>query len=517
MTKHRKGGGWLAAVLTLGMLAGIARAGRGDGRPNIVFLYGDDHAERAVGACGSPLTTTPHIDRLAAEGVRFANSFVANSICGPARATILTGLHSHANGKTTNGNGFRDELTTWAKLLQDAGYQTAMVGKWHLSPNPNGFDHWAIARGGYYNLDLVTADGPRGLSGYTTEVITDEALRWVSEERDADRPFALWISHTATHRTWMPGTPYLTRYDDVQLPEPASLFDDYAGRSKGATEAQMRIARDLFPAYDLKLPVTGEGILDQGATDRLRGLTDEERAAWDAAYGPKNAAFAEAGLEGDDLVRWKYQRYIKDYLRCVDALDDSVGRVLAFLEETGLDENTIVVYSSDQGFFLGEHGWYDKRWMYEPSLRTPLIVRWPGVTTAGTVVDALVQNTDMMPTFLAMAGIEPPPGLHGKSLVPFLEGKTPDGWRDAIYYHYHQQDSGRTSHIVARHYGVRTARYKLLYVYDHDQWELYDLQADPEEVHNLYGDPAHAALVAALKVRLRELRREFGDTTGREF
>ncbi len=511
---------WGIAAAILAALAGCAVGAPGDpapAHPNIVFVYADDHAQRAVGAYGSPLAETPNIDRLAAEGVRFTNSFVANSICGPARATILTGLHSHVNGKTTNGQGFRDELPSWAKLMQASGYQTAMVGKWHLSTTPSGFDHWAIARGGYYNLSLETAEGRTPHVGYTTEIITDEALRWLDEERDPERPFAVWISHTSTHRTWMPGPEYLSRYDDETIPEPPTLFDDYAGRSPGAAQAQMRIARDLFPAYDLKLPVTGEGILDKNAAGKLKALTSEQRAAWHAAYGPKNEAFARAGLEGEALVQWKYQRYIKDYLRCVDALDDSVGRVLDHLERTGLDENTIVVYSSDQGFFLGEHGWYDKRWMYEPSLRTPLIVRWPGVTEPGTACDAMVQNLDMAPTFLDAAGSEPVVEMQGESLVRLLEGRVPDGWRDAIYYHYHQQDSGRTAHTVARHYGIRTERYKLIHVYDHDAWELYDLEIDPEEMHNLAGDPAHAELVAELRERLAGLRAQYGDDTGKSF
>ncbi|MEM7306282.1 MAG: sulfatase [Planctomycetota bacterium] len=502
-------------LLTLALAPGPAQEdARAPRRPNVVFIYADDHAERAVGACGSPLTRTPHIDRLAAEGMRFRESFVGNSICGPARATVLTGLHSHANGKMTNGGGFRRELPTFAKHLQGAGYQTAMVGKWHLSGNPEGFDHWAIANGGYYNPAFVTAEGRERREGYTTEVIADEALRWIDEERDAERPFLVWINHAATHRTWRPGPDYLTSYDDRELPEPASLFDDYAGRSKAAADAQMRIARDLFPAYDLKLPSTGDGILDGRADQMLDGMTPAQREAWDAAYGPKNEAFLAANPEGDALVRWKYQRYIRDYLRCVDAVDDSVGRVLAYLEENGLSDDTVVVYSSDQGFFLGEHGWYDKRWMYEPSLRTPLIVRWPGVTEPGSVCDRMVQNIDMAPTLLDVAGADADPAMHGRSLVPLLAGDEPDGWRDAVYYHYHQQDSGRTSHTVGRHYGVRTARYKLLHLYDYGDWELYDLQADPDELDNRVDDGELQPVVAELKAKLRELRKRYADETG---
>ena len=503
----------LSTALLL-LVASLLSTSPEEPRPNIVFIYADDHAERAVGAYGSPLLETPNIDRLAAEGVRFTQSFVANSICGPARATVLTGLHSHANGKTTNRGGFREDLPTFATLLQGAGYQTAMVGKWHLKPDPAGFDHWAIARGGYYNPNLVTAEGAERQEGYTTEVITADALRWLREGRDRSKPFALWISHAATHRTWQPSPRHLTRYDDVTIEEPATLFDDYAGRSKAMQDAQMRIARDLFPAYDLKLPVTGEGILDKNAEGMLQRMTEAQRAAWHAAYRPKNEAFAAAGLEGRALVQWKYQRYIKDYLRCVDALDDSVGEVLEFLEAGGLDGNTVVVYSSDQGFFLGEHGWYDKRWMYEPALRTPLIVRWPGVTQPGSTCDAMVQNIDMAPTFVDIAGAEEVPAMHGRSLVPLLRGETPEDWRGAVYYHYQQRDSGRTAHTVARHHGIRTERYKLMHVYDHGDWELYDLEQDPEEVNNLHGKPEHAELEARLREELRGLRARYGDASG---
>ncbi len=506
----------VSCLVALLASSGLASTAPADDRPNIVFVYADDHAQHAVGAYGSRINRTPNIDRLAEEGMRFTETFVANSICGPARATILSGLHSHRNGKMTNRAGFKDDLPTFAKLMQAAGYQTAMVGKWHISPDPNGFDHWAIARGGYYNLSLVTAEGPTKHEGYTTDIITEEALRWIGE-RDPERPFLVWISHTATHRTWEPATRHLRNYEGQEIPEPPTLFDDYEGKSPGAAAAQMRVSRDLFPAYDLKLPVTGEGILDGSRTGKLNRLTPAQREAWDAAYGPRNEAFAAAGLEGDALVRWNYQRYIKDYLRCVDALDESVGQVLAFLEVHGLAENTVVIYSSDQGFFLGDHGWYDKRWMYEESLRTPLIVRWPGVTAPGSTCASLVQNLDMAPTFLQLAGLEIPASMQGLSLEPLLRGEQPPEWRDSIYYHYHQQDSGRTAHTVARHYGIRTARHKLIHVYDHEAWELYDLERDPFEIENRYGDPAYAEVVGELKRELKGLRASFGDDTGAGF
>jgi len=484
-------------------------------QPNILFVYADDLAQRAL-SCYGGIAETPNIDRLAARGVRFSNSFVGNSICGPARGTVLTGLHSHAHGKTTNPAGFDDSLPTFATELQASGYQTAVVGKWHLPTDPRGFNHWRLARG-YYASSLRGPDGSEPRSGHATDIVVDEALRWLEEERDPARPFCMWVSHVATHRTWMPAVRYLDRYADVALPEPVSLLDDYDGRSPGAAIAQMRIARDLFPAYDLKLPITGEGILDNAARNLLSRLTDEERAAWDAAYGPRNAAFAEAGIPEAGLVHWNYQRYIKDYLRCVAGIDDALGRMLDFLDEHELAANTVVVFTSDQGFFLGEHGWYDKRWMYEPAFATPWIVSWPGVIGEGLVRDELVQNIDLAPTLLGMAGLEAPEAMHGMDLGGLLRSPDSGRWRDAVYYHYMQRDSGRTSHVVAPHYGVRTANHKLVYVYEHEFWELYDLQSDPEELINLASEPAHAELLTSLQVRLRQLRAQYEDELGPDF
>lgn len=495
----------------------VLGAQRGARRPNIVFIYADDHAQHAISAYGSKINRTPNIDRLAARGVRFTQSFVANAICAPSRATILTGLHAHRHGQITNQPGFRDDLPTFQRLLQQAGYQTAMIGKWHLSSDPSGFDYWRWAQGSYYGTAFKTPTGMIQNTGYCSDIITDEALDWIASKRDPSRPFMLWLCHKAAHRTWEPPPRYLTKYDDVTIPEPPTLFDDYAGRSQAAADAQMRIARDLFPAYDLKLPVTGEGILDQSAVQMRDRMTPEERKAWEQAYGPKNEAFAEADLQGTPLVRWKYQRYIKDYLRCVDSLDDSVGSVLDCLEKSGLDKNTIVIYSSDQGFFLGEHGWYDKRWMYEESLRTPLIIRWPGVATPGATCDRMVQNVDMAPTILEMAGVDAVDTMQGTSLVPLVKGQDPGDWRDAVYYHYHQEDSGRTAHTVARHYGVRTSRYKLMYIYDYGDWELYDLEKDPHEIKNVYSSGAYAAVRDRLKRRLSALRKQYMDTEGPDF
>jgi arylsulfatase A-like enzyme len=315
----------------------------------------------------------------------------------------------------------------------------------------------------------------------------------------------------------MPGPKQLELYRGQKIPEPKTLFDDYSGRSPGAALAQMRISQDLFPAYDLKLPITGDQILDNAAKGRLQPMSPEVRKAWDAAYGPENEAFAAAKLSGDELTSWNYQRYIQDYLRCVSALDDSVGRVMQYLDDNDLADNTIVIYTSDQGFYLGEHGWYDKRWMYEPSLRTPMIIHWPGVTEPGSTSDLMVQNIDMAPTLLEMAGQEVPATMQGASLLPLLSNSLEELWRTAIYYHYQEYNEGRTSHRVAEHYGIRTERYKLMYIYRHDAWEFYDLQTDPDEMNNLINDPVQADEIKYMKQRLKDLREQFGDTMGTEF
>ena len=508
----------MVAFLLIMALLGSFGTSQAAKRPNIVIIFTDDHAQHAISAYGSTINKTPHIDRLASEGVRFNQSFVANAICGPSRATLLTGLHSHANGQTGNRSPFRDELPSFAKTLQANGYDTAMIGKWHITTKPNGFDHWAIKRGGYYNSSFETKNGTTKSEGHVTDVITQQSLDWIKNRPDQDNPFMVWISHSAVHRVWAPALRHLDRYADQQFPDPETLFDTYTGKAPGAATAQMTIARDLFPAYDLMLPVTGKGILDNAARGMLRTFTPEQRQVWDAAFVPRNEAFAKMNLEGDALTRWNYQRYIKNYLRCVDGLDESVGTVRSFLKANDLDQDTIVIYTSDQGFFLGDHGWYDKRWMYEESFRTPLIIHWPGVAQGGTTSEALVQNIDLAPTFLEMANIDTHANMHGTSLVPILKGAEPKDWRDSLYYHYQMiEPESRTSHLVARHYGVRTQHHKLIYFYDFDQWELYDLVSDPKEVLNQYENPHYQGIVTDLKENLKRLRTQYADDSGLSF
>jgi arylsulfatase A-like enzyme len=462
-------------------------------RPNILFIFTDDHASAAISAYGSVINQTPNLDRIANEGVRFENCLVTNSICGPSRAVILTGKYSHLNGFHTNVDTFDGSQPTFIKMLRDAGYTTAVVGKWHLVSDPTGFDYWniLIGQGLYYNPRMIDNGTEVKLEGYTTDLITDISLDWLKNKRDPNKPFVLMYQHKAPHRNWEPSPDHLTMYDDVTIPEPDTLFDDYEGRGTAARTQEMEIARDLDD-HDLKL-------------DERRGLNEEQLAAWNAAYGPKNEAFREANLQGDDLVRWKYQRYIKDYLRCVASVDDNVGRMLDYLKESGLDKNTIVVYSSDQGWYLGEHGWFDKRWMYEESLSTPLMVRWPGVTKPGTVNHDMVSNVDFAETFLEAAGVTIPDDMQGRSLVPVLKGETPDDWRKSFYYHYYEYPGW---HMVQRHYGVRTDRYKLIHFYQIGEWEMYDLEKDPHEMHSVYGDPAYADIQAELHAELKRLREE---------
>jgi len=469
-------------------------------RPNILFIFTDDHATHAISAYGSKINKTPHLDRIANEGMIFNNCFCTNSICAPSRAVILTGKHSHLNSVPTNRERFDGSQTTFPKLLQNAGYQTAMIGKWHLKSDPTGFDYWKVllGQGPYYNPPLKTRDGVEKHTGYTTEVITDEAMNWLKNDREEEKPFMLMLQHKAPHRNWQPGPDYLNMYDDTTIPEPETLFDDYDTKTS-ANKTQTMTIKEHLNQRDLKLVPPGN-------------LTEEQLEQWNAAYGPKNEAFEEASLEGDDLIRWKYQRYIKDYLRCIASVDDQVGRVLDYLDETGLAANTIVIYSSDQGFYLGDHGWFDKRWMYEESLRMPLMVRWPGVIEPGSSSDDLVQNLDFAETFLDIAGTGIPDEMQGQSLVPLLKGTTPDDWRDAIYYHYHEFPG---AHSVRKHYGVRTGRYKLIYYYEIDEWELFDLREDFEELNNVYGNPEYASVVERLKNKLKQLREKYKDATGK--
>jgi arylsulfatase A-like enzyme len=489
-------------------------------RPNVIFVFSDDHASHAISAYGSRINTTPNIDRIAAQGVLFRNNFCGNALCGPSRASVLTGLHSHGNGFMRNGNVFDGAQTTMPKLLQQVGYQTAVIGKWHLESEPTGFDHWMVlpGQGQYYNPDFLTKDGKVRLEGHVTDLTTDLALQWL-DRRDSKKPFLLLCQHKAPHRSWLPAPAELGLFRDRDVPEPPTLFDDYAGRAVTARAQQMEVARHLTLHYDLCVPPTDAERPRLSALDRdwdflWRRMTKEQQQAWTAAFAAEDEAFRRENPQGEARVRWMYQRYIKNYLRCVAGVDRSVGALLDWLDRHPDEKrNTVVVYSSDQGFYLGDHGWYDKRWMYEESLRMPLVVAWPGHIAPGREITQLTQNIDFAPTFLELAGVPVPAAMHGQSLVPLLAGEAPAGWRDAVYYHFYESHA---VHMVPAHYGVRTERYKLIHYYEPewDCWELFDLQEDPEELRNVADDPDYAARRVTLAARLQALRRQYGDATG---
>jgi arylsulfatase A-like enzyme len=469
-------------------------------RPNIVFIMADDHAAQAIGAYGSVINRTPNIDRLAEEGIRFDNCFATNALCAPSRASILTGKYSHENGVRNNSQVFDGSQPTFPKLLQAAGYETALVGKWHLGSDPTGFDYWNVlpGQGDYYNPDLIEMGTQKRHPGYVTDLLTDLAVKFLETHAQPSRPFLLMLHHKAPHRNWQPAERHRSRRDDVTFAEPATLFDDYASRCAAATDQQMTIRDAMNLDDDLKL----------GAPpDRL---DDDQRAAWDAAYGPRRDAFQAAAPTGDALVRWKYQHFLRDYLGCVDAVDESVGRVLEVLDRTGLAQTTLVVYTSDQGFFLGEHGWFDKRFMYEESLRMPLVMRLPGTIPPASVAKAFVTNVDFAPTFLASAGLPAPDDMQGASFLPLLRGQTPAGWPSSIYYHYYEYPA---IHLVKRHFGVRTGRYELIHFYfDIDAWELYDLDTDPRQLHNVADDPNFAGIRSQLESELARGQARYGDS-----
>ena len=458
-------------------------------RPNILFILTDDHAAHAMSCYGSRINQTPHLDRIAGGGALFRNCFCTNSICAPSRASILTGTYNHINGVTTLATPFDGRQATFPKVLQEAGYQTAIFGKWHLGhgghADPTGFDEWEVfpGQGDYHDPEMLTASGARQHKGYATDLVTDMSLDWL-RQRDRERPFLLCCHHKAPHRPWEPDEAHADMYADEDIPEPETLFDDYSNRSEAAKVAQMRINRDM-------------GIED---------LKEE----------------CPEGLSFEEETRWKYQRYIKDYLRCVASVDDNVGRLLDYLDEEGISNDTIVIYTSDQGFFLGDHGWYDKRFMYEESLRMPMVMRYPAALEAGTVIDSMVLNVDFAPTLLELCQAECPADVQGRSFVKLLQGKIPADWRDSMYYRYWMHG---TPHAVKAHYGVRTHDFKLIHYYADpldqpgtsetaprtQEWELFDLRQDPAELNNVYADPEYSETVKALKEELFRLQAEIGD------
>ena len=513
---HRK---IILALVLIGLVFGSSSAEAK--RPNIVFIFSDDHAVQAIGAYGSKINTTPNIDRLAKEGAIFENSFCANSICGPSRANILTGKHSHINGFLRNGNRFDGGQPTFPKMLQRVGYQTAIVGKWHLSTDPTGFNYWEVlpGQGSYYNPDFIQMDGKRKrYTGYCTDIITERTLDWLKNDRDEDKPFMLMCQHKAPHRNWAPAPRHLKMFDGITVPEPETLFDDYSGRSPLLKENEMTIKDHFHWGHDMKFH--GENLFPKYfsrlGNGEYRRMNAEQKAAWDAHYEPLNQAFIKkmnAGeLSDKQIIQWKYQRYIKDYLATIQAVDESVGKVLDYLDESGLAENTIVIYSADQGFYLGEHGWYDKRWMFEESLKMPFLIKWPGVVKPGIKPKALIQNIDYAPTFLEIAEAEIPSDIQGSSLVPLLKADGMPGadWRKSIYYTYYENAS---VHAVPIHDGVRTSRYKLMYFPRGRQWQMFDLKEDPLELKSVHNEASYKTIFAGLQQQLKDQRQFYDQNT----
>ncbi len=490
------------------------------GPPNIVLIISDDHAYQAISAYGSQLIQTPNLDRIGARGVRFDRAFVTNSICSPSRAVILTGKHSHMNGLRNNIQRFDSTQQTFPKLLRSAGYQTAVIGKWHLKTQPTGFDYWRVLpdQGHYYTPEFRTPEGLDTLDGYVTDVITDLAINWLDSLRNDTMPFMLMYNHKAPHREWLPGPDHLGAFMDEPLPEPATLFDDYKGRGTAAKEAEMLISKHMGLTNDNK--IRPEIVDSLGFEEFIRWyapvyyrnldrMSEEERRNWDAVYDPLNDNFKNNTPKGKELTRWKYQRYMQDYLGSIRSVDDNIGRLMDHLEEKGLAENTLLIYISDQGFYLGEHGWFDKRFMYEESFRTPLLMQWPARIKPGIVNNDLVQNLDIAQTILDAAGVPIPNDMQGRSLLPLFEKNKPE-WRDALYYHYYEYPG---IHAVKRHYGVRTDRYKLIHFYhDIDEWELYDLENDPDELTNQIDNPDYDEIEAQLRGKLKELQEQYGDS-----
>ncbi len=485
----------LIALVIFGALA----RGQENSRPNIIVILTDDHAVQSIGAYGSRYGATPNLDRLAKQGAVFNKAFVANSICGPSRATLLTGKYSHANGFRDNHDKFDASQDIFPKRLQESGFQTAWIGKWHLQSYPQGFDYWKIlpGQGQYYNPSFISMKGDTSrIEGYCTDVTTDLSLDWLNQ-RDQAKPFLLIVGQKAPHRTWMPDIQDLGRFDDVTFPLPSNFYDNYENRIAAGMQ-DMSIEKTMKIGYDLKMKSDPDNL----ASAFLARMNPEQKQKWNAYYDPIERDFLKQNLSGKALTEWKFQRYMRDYYSTTLSLDRNIGRIMDYLDKNDLTKNTIVVYTSDQGFYLGEHGWFDKRFMYEESMRTPLIIRYPGLIKAGAVSEQMVSNVDFAPTFLDAAGVAIPSDIQGRSMMPLL--KNPKASiRKSAYYHFYEYPG---EHSVLRHFGIRTSRYKLIRFYNQENfWELYDLQTDPQEMNNLYGRKKYEVITRSLKKQLREL------------
>lgn len=514
----------LLAVLTMSWACNDDKRNVGprDKNPNILFIMTDDHTIQALSAYGHPLSKlapTPNIDRIAENGALFRNSFCTNAICGPSRAVILTGKHSHVNGFRMNGEQFDGSQPTLPKYLRSMGYNTAVIGKWHLHGQPTGFDYWDIIndQGNYYNPEFIRAGDSAVVEGYVTDIITEKSLDWLKSREGSEQPFFLMLHHKAPHRNWMPAPRHLNLYDTVRFPLPDTYFPEFV-KQQAAEEQQQTIYRDMYEGYDLKLS-TGLGSDELAhnpwVTDFER-MTPAQREVWDQAYRKKNDDFHKADLHGEELAVWKGQRYLQDYLATVAAVDESVGQVLDYLEQSGLDDNTLVIYTSDQGFYLGEKGWFDKRFMYEESLRIPLLMQYPGHIKPGSEFEGMVQNLDFAPTMLEYAGADSiPSDIQGRSFRELLDANHNKGdFRDLIYYHYYDYPA---FHMVKKQYGIRSNRYKLIHFYDDiDSWEFYDLEKDSVEMNNLIDAPEYQEIISKMYFKLDSIQ-EVYKVTEKEF
>lgn len=505
----------LIGLLTIACNTKINTSKKTAQKPNIVFIMADDHAIQAISAYGHPiskLANTPNIDRIAENGAIFQNSFVTNSICGPSRAVILTGKHSHINGFRQNGDHFKGSQPTLPKMLQQSGYNTAVFGKWHLHGYPEGFDHWKIIvdQGNYYNPDFIEHGDTTRIEGYATDIITNDALQWLQQDRTDSLPFFLMVQHKAPHRNWMPALRHANLYDSIQFPLPDSYFPDF-NKQWASKEQLQTIYNDMYEGHDLKMTKSfgSTQLLNNPWTTDFDRMTPKQRDAWEAAYLDKNNDFHKAHLTGKDLAIWKGQRYLQDYMATIAAVDEGVGKILDYLEESGHDKNTLVVYTSDQGFWMGENGWFDKRFMYEESFKTPLLMQLPGTIRPGTKINAMVQNLDFAPTFLELTGFSNlSKDMQGESFFGLLNGTlNEDDYRDVVYYHYYDYPA---FHMVKKHYGIRTKRYKLIHFYDDiDTWELYDLEKDPNEKMNLIMNTDYAQVLHRMRVKLDSVQTHY--------
>ncbi len=495
-------------------------------RPNIIFIMSDDHAYQAISAYGSQLIQTPNIDRIAKDGMLFTNACVTNSICAPSRATILTGKHTHLNGKIDNHFPFDTTQVTFPQIFQENGYKTSMFGKLHFGNNPKGIDEFMIlpGQGHYINPDFISTSGEvKNIEGYVTDIITDLSIDWLEREANSDEPFMMMYLHKAPHRPWWPRADKFKEFSTKTFPEPASLFDDYSNRGSAANTAEMNLLKHMMYSHDSKIKPETIAKMGKLVTPEVKEFpnsfygpygraTEEQKKQYEPTLQKINQEFEERWptMNEQEKMQWKYQRYMQDYLASISSVDDNVGRLLDYLEEKGLAENTIVVYTSDQGFYLGEHGWFDKRFIYDESFKTPLLVKWPGVIKPESVENEMVQNLDFAQTLLEAAQITPPADMQGESLIPLFLGETDKWTRDAVYYHYYEYPS---VHMVKRHYGIVNKEYKLVHFYhDVDEWELYDRKKDPNEIKNEYHNLEYAQVVQTLTQNLYELRKEYKDS-----